>query len=137
MKTLKELLGELNVSEDIINSCTDCELYSKDELSALKSDYESRLHKSEIDRIVETALVSCGAKNNLAVKALLNLEDAQLENGTVKGLNEQLGKIKAENGYLFKTEHTSTAGNHNSFTSKDFDTMSDEQYYSIKYGKDN
>ena len=137
MKTLKELLRELNVSEDIINSCTDCELYSKDELSDLKIDYETRLHKSEIDRIVETTLVSCGAKNNLAVKALLNLEDAQLENGTVKGLNEQLSKIKAENAYLFKTEHTSTAGNHNSFTSKDFDTMSDEQYYSIKYGKDN
>ncbi len=137
MKTLKELLSELSVSEDIINSCTDCELYFKDELSAIKEDYESKLTKSEIDRIVETTLVSYGAKNNLAVKALLKLEDAQLENGTVKGLNEQLGKIKAENGYLFKSEHTATAGNHNSFTSRDFDTMSDEQYYSIKYGKDN
>ncbi|MBO5454730.1 MAG: phage scaffolding protein [Clostridia bacterium] len=137
MKTLKALLAELGAGEELINSCTDCELYFKDELSQLKEDYENKLAQSEIDKIVETTLVSFGAKNNLAVKALLNLENAQLENGTVKGLNEQLGKIKAENGYLFKSEQSITAGSHNSFSSNDFDGMSDEQYYSIKYGKEN
>ena len=137
MKTLKEILSALNVSEEIINSCSDEELYSADELTSIKAEYETKLTQSELDRIVETTLVKSGARNNLAVKALLNLENAKPQKGTIEGLEEQIKKIKAENAYLFKSEQTVTAGNHNSFTSSDFDAMSDEQYYSINYRKEN
>lgn len=137
MKTLKEILTSLNIDEEIIASTADMELYSKEELGEIKNEYEAKLQNSEINRVVENALIKSGAKNNLAVKALLNLENPKLEKGTIRGLSEQIQKIKNENSYLFSDINTITAGNHNSFCADDYNTMSDEQYYSIKYGKEN
>lgn len=62
----------------------------------------------KIDAAVEKALTNAKAKNIVAVKALLGLENPELaEDGTVKGLAEKLEAVKNDNDYLFNIEESS------------------------------
>ena len=66
---------------------------------------DAEIKQIRIDNAVQTALSASGAKNNKAVLALLNLRDAELnDDGTVKGLNEQLEALKTadDSSFLFK-----------------------------------
>lgn len=72
-----------------------------------KDDYEKQMNQMKVDFAVEKALTGAKAKNVKAVMALLDLTDAKLnEDGTVKGLSEQIEKLtKAEDSkFLFDTE---------------------------------
>ena len=74
-----------------------------------KDDYEKQMNRMKVDFAVEKALSSAKAKNVKAVMALLNLEGATLqEDGTVKGLSEQIEKLsKAEDSkFLFEEAET-------------------------------
>lgn len=56
--------------------------------------HNAEMKQLKIDVAVETALSSAKAKNIKAAKALLELENAELqEDGTVKGLDEQIKKL--------------------------------------------
>lgn len=92
---------------------------SKGDLDALKSEiaklqegnklakeqYEKDLNALKVNNAVELALTNAGARNIKAVKALLNLEDAELDGETVKGLADQINALKGgENSFLFKEE---------------------------------
>ncbi|MDE5995989.1 MAG: phage scaffolding protein, partial [Eubacterium sp.] len=56
--------------------------------------HSAELKQLKIDQAVELALIGAKAKNTKAVKALLDLENAELtENGTIKGLSKQLEKL--------------------------------------------
>lgn len=60
------------------------------------------LTQLKIDAAVEKALTDGGAKNLKAVKALLDLTDAKLvDDGTIKGLSEQIDKLKTDEGSKF------------------------------------
>lgn len=64
--------------------------------------HEKELTQLKIDTAVDKALTESGAKNNKAVRALLNLDDAALlDDGLVKGLSEQIDKLKADDGSKF------------------------------------
>lgn len=70
-----------------------------------KDDYEKQMNQMKVDFAVEKALAGAKAKNVKAVMALLDLTDAKLqEDGTVKGLSEQIEKLsKAEDSkFLFE-----------------------------------
>lgn len=70
-----------------------------------KDDYEKQMNQMKVDFAVEKALAGAKAKNVKAVMALLDLKDAKLqEDGTVKGLSEQIEKLsKAEDSkFLFE-----------------------------------
>lgn len=69
-------------------------------------DHEAEIKRLKIDTAVELALVAAKAKNIKAVKALLDLEKAELdENGSVKGLTDQIKKLSEapDSGFLFET----------------------------------
>lgn len=52
---------------------------------------------------IDVALLKAGAKNSKAAKALLDAEKIELaEDGTIKGLDEQLETIRTENDFLFQ-----------------------------------
>ena len=74
--------------------------------------HAKELTQLKIDAAVEKALTDGGAKNIKAAKALLDLTDAKLgDDGTVKGLAEQITKLKADEGSKFMfnaTEQTTT-----------------------------
>ena len=73
-----------------------------------KKTYEAELARVRLDGAVEAALTAAGAKNNIAVKALLAdfLKDAKLDDsGAVKGLTAEIEKLaKADaTAFLFNT----------------------------------
>lgn len=67
-------------------------------------EYTAQIHKMEVDGIVERTLMTFKAKNGKAVRALLDLEDVKLKDGTIKGLDDQLTKLKESDPYLFESE---------------------------------
>lgn len=74
-----------------------------------KLKYEADLKNLQINGAVEKALISAGAKNMKAVKALLNLEGAELDGENVKGLAEQIKALQsAEDSKFLFTEPTTT-----------------------------
>lgn len=67
--------------------------------------HEAEIRRLKIDTAVELALSAAKAKNIKAVKALLDLDKAELgEDGSVKGLAEQIEKLaKApDSGFMFE-----------------------------------
>jgi len=85
----------------------------KEQISVLQEENKkaAQLHESEIkslkvDAAVERALSEAKAKNIKAAKALLELNTAELaEDGTIKGLDEQIRKLAQapESSFLFDT----------------------------------
>ncbi len=85
----------------------------KTQIEKLQNDNKEKdeLHASEIKQLkinsaVENAINGVKGKNVRAIKALLDLEDAELkEDGTVKGLDDQIKALtKAEDSkFLFET----------------------------------
>lgn len=83
--------------------------YLKDKIKELEDGAKEaeKTHAAEIQTLkinnaVDTALVGAKALNVKAVKALLNLEKAELDaDGTVKGLADQITALQKSDGYLF------------------------------------
>ena len=67
---------------------------------------DKAVEKVKFDYALSAALNKAKAKNNIAVKALLNMDGLKLSGDEIVGLNEQLDKIKSENGYLFNADST-------------------------------
>lgn len=73
-----------------------------------KEKYEADLKKIQIDNAVEKALMGAKAKNVKAVKALLDLDNAELDGETIKGLDDQLKKLQEGEDSKFLFEATDT-----------------------------
>ena len=71
-----------------------------------KAEYEANIKKMQIDNAVQTALKDAGAKNVTATIALLkDLDKAELaEDGTIKGLAEQIQELQKSESYLFNVK---------------------------------
>lgn len=59
-----------------------------------KTEYEARIKQMQIDSAVTAALTGAKAKNLKAVRALLDLDKAELDGETVKGLADQIKKLQ-------------------------------------------
>lgn len=66
-----------------------------------KNAHETEMNRLRLDNAIETELISAGAKNVKAVKALLNTDNVKLDGDKLIGLAEQLGAIRKSDGYLF------------------------------------
>ena len=71
-----------------------------------KAEYEANIKKMAIDNAVQSALKDAGAKNVTALMALLkDMDKAELaDDGTVKGLAEQIQELQKSESYLFNTK---------------------------------
>ncbi len=86
----------------------------KKQIESLQADNKAKddahakeLNQLKINTAIEKALTDSGAKNIKAVKALLELDDAQLnKDGIIEGLSEQIDKLKADESskFLFNIE---------------------------------
>ena len=98
--------------EDLKKSTGDSEALKKqietlqNENKAQVEKHQAEIKQMKIDNAVESALIGAKAKNSLAVKALLkDLDKAELlEDGTIKGLAEQLDAIQKSDSYLFEAK---------------------------------
>lgn len=74
------------------------------ENKATKEKYEAELKQIRLNNAVERALIASKAKNIKAVKALLDLENVELdEDGNIKGLDKQIKKLQEseDSSFLF------------------------------------
>jgi len=111
LETAKATLeGQL---EQLKNSTGDVEAMKK-QIETLQAENKAKdeAHAAEIkqlklDTAIASALTDAKAKNVKAVKALLELDSAELlEDGTVKGLTDQIKKLQGaeDSKFLFDTE---------------------------------
>jgi len=94
-----------------------------------KADTAASYDEEEKQRQINDVIKSAGAKNEKAVKALLDLDKVSVENGEVKGLQEQIDELKKTCEYLFncvskKPQFTTQSKGSNDVTKKDFENMS-------------
>src|SRR5699024_7291966 len=79
-----------------------------DELKQLneqtKTDYENKLNEQAFYHKLDNTLTSATARNTKALKTLLDLDIIKLEDGELKGLNEQPESLQKEHDYLFEQE---------------------------------
>lgn len=99
LETLKTSTGDVEALKTQITSL-------QTENAAAEKAHAEEIRKLKIDTAVELALSAAKAKNIKAARALLHLEKAELdEDGTVKGLSEQIQKLSKapDSGFLFET----------------------------------
>lgn len=101
----------------------------KADAKAREEEYNGKVKQMQIDSIVERALLSSKAKNSKSVRALLNLENAEIDGDTIKGLDDQIKALQKSDGYLFDTVKTGTepgtpeGGSTQAITKEQFDKM--------------
>lgn len=67
-----------------------------------KERHEAELTAAKFENAIEVAIITSKAKNAKAVRALLDADTLKLEDdGTVKGITEQLDALKESDAYLF------------------------------------
>lgn len=101
LETLKNSTGDMEAMKQKIETLQE-ENKTKDETHA------AEIKQLKIDAAIESALIGAKAKNNTAAKALLkDLDKAELaEDGTIKGLSEQIEALQKSDPYLFETKET-------------------------------
>lgn len=97
LETLKNSTGDADALKQQIATL-------QQENKAKEEAHAAEINQLKIDHAVEAALVASKAKNNVAVKALLkDLDKAELaEDGTIKGLSEQIEALQKSDAYLFE-----------------------------------
>ena len=66
-----------------------------------KTEYEGKIKQMQIDNAVNAALTGAKAKNIKAVRALLDLDKAELDGESIKGLDAQIKALQANEGSKF------------------------------------
>ena len=100
LETLKNSTGDVEAMKKQIE---DLQKANKDAADA----HAAEIKQMKIDSAVESAITGAKGKNAKAIKALLNLENAELaDDGTIKGLAEQLEAIQKSDSYLFDAKET-------------------------------
>lgn len=70
-----------------------------------REEADKAISSMRFDSALEKSLTGAKAKNTKAVRALLNMESLELaEDGSIKGLDDQLEAIKSENEFLFDSD---------------------------------
>lgn len=79
-----------------------------------KEEYEAKIKKVKVENAVQMALKDAGAKNSLAVTALLkDLDKAEFgEDGMIKGLSDQIKSLQQaeDSSFLFGEKKSQPAG---------------------------
>lgn len=114
-KTAKEQLEtQLKTANDTLDKFKDVDVDGlkgevqkyKDDLERVKTENKAELERMQFGHILDGALRTAGAKNSKAVMALLDNDGLKLNGESIVGLDEQISKIKEENGYLFEDDKT-------------------------------
>ena len=72
------------------------------EAQAKEEEMKANLQNLKIDSAIELALTKAGAKNNKAVRSLLDMERIVFKDDKLTGLEEQIKEVQEKETYLFK-----------------------------------
>ena len=78
------------------------------ENKANQENYETNIARLKLDNALDNALNLAGSKNNIAIKALLKMDNIKLDGDKLIGFDEQVAELKKNADYLFKVEETKT-----------------------------
>lgn len=99
-KTLEDLKKNANLTDEYKKQIEDLKTAN----SKAQDDFKAQLKQIKLDTAIDSALTSAKAKNNKAVRALLDSSKIVLgDDGTVSGIKEQLEAIAKENDFLFES----------------------------------
>ena len=70
-----------------------------------KVEHEKVVKQTKKEAAIEIALTNAKARNNKAVKALLDVESIEFDDDKLKGLDKQLEALKEESAFLFELEN--------------------------------
>ncbi len=103
LETLKKSTGDVEALKTEITNLQEAN-------KTAKAEHETRIKQMQIDNAVTAALTTAKAKNVKAVRALLDLEKAELDGETVKGLPDQIKKLQEaeDTKFLFDAAETKT-----------------------------
>lgn len=87
------------------------------------------LETLRFDGALEKALSGAKARNSKAVRALLDMEQLQWEDGNLTGIQEQLEALKESESFLFDREENGFYQPAAGAEATDFSRMSDREYY--------
>lgn len=100
-KTLEDLKKNANLNDEYKMQIEDLKTAN----SKAQEDFKAQLKQIKLDTAIDNALATAKAKNNKAVRALLDNSKIVLgDDGTVSGIKEQLETIAKENDFLFETQ---------------------------------
>lgn len=102
---------------------SDCEAERKmlkEKVKGLERDgvfsAKEELEKEKFLRALDVAILKSGAKNETAVRALIDMEALSFSDGEIHGLSEQVNAIRGESPYLFRGGDVSTGMMHGGFS---------------------
>jgi predicted nuclease with TOPRIM domain len=110
-KTLKGTIGERDKQLEELKKVGGDNAALKEKIESLQAENKSlseqhakELRDLKVDNAITTALTAAGAKNIKAVRALLSIDDKTelSEDGTIKGLADQIKALAKSDGYLFE-----------------------------------
>lgn len=74
----------------------------KNQATEREKTYKAQAKQMQVNNLVELSLIKNKAKNTTAAKALLkDLDKAEIVDGDIKGLSEQIEDLKKSDAYLF------------------------------------
>lgn len=89
-KQLKDLQSKAGDNEELKKQISDLREQNK----AAAKEYQASLHKLSLDNAIDKALTEAHARNNKAVRALLDMEGVDIdEDGKLTGVGKQLKKL--------------------------------------------
>ena len=95
LKTLKKQAGD---NEELTNQFKELQSKYKQDTDNLTKE----LQQTKLNSAVDSALGKAKVRNTKAAKALLNMDDIQLnDKGEVEGLDDQINSLQKSDGYLF------------------------------------
>lgn len=118
VKDLKEQISERNKQLEDLKKVDPKKL--QEEIDSLKeanankqAEYDAKIHNLKVESALDKALLSSGAKNTKAVKALLDIdvENAKFdEAGNLENISTMIDGIKTSDPYLFESKEPTQKG---------------------------
>lgn len=103
---LKDLEARAKGNDELQAQIKDLQKANADQ----KAAYDGKIHQMQVDNAIASALTAAKAKNVDAVKAMLKMEAYDLqEDGTIKGLADNIQKVKKANPWAFDVEQPKAA----------------------------
>lgn len=75
-----------------------------------KEEYDAKILQLQKNYTLESILAKSGARNQNALKGMLDLTKCTFKDGVYSGLDEQIAQIKKDNDWLFTNQVSTSAG---------------------------
>lgn len=98
---LKDLETKAKGNDDLQKQIKELQKANEDQ----KAAYDGKIHQMKVDNAIVSALTAAKAKNIDAAKAMLKMDAYDLqEDGTIKGLSDNIKKVKEANPWAFDAD---------------------------------